>query len=99
MLQLHIFPVLLTAKKVSPSVISSAGFKGFSVTKMSNQEQTARYITSHYISFSFLGNETSLLLLQQLNINDDQVAAFLQELSAYLEGHLALLDAVSKLSH
>ena len=65
---------------------------------MSNQEQTVRYITFHYISFSFLGNETSLLLLQQLNINDDQVAAFLQELVAYLEGHLALLDPVSRLS-
>lgn len=66
---------------------------------MANQEQTVRYITFLYISLSFLGNETSLLLLQQLNINDDQVAAFLQELAAYLEGHLALLDAVSKLSH
>ena len=31
----------------------------------------------------------------QLNVTDDQVAAFVEELAAYLEGHLALLDAVS----
>lgn len=32
----------------------------------------------------------------QLLFTDDQVADLLEELGAYLEGHLALLDAVSR---
>ena len=32
----------------------------------------------------------------QLTFTDDRVAAFLEELEAFVEGHLARLDAVSK---
>jgi len=32
----------------------------------------------------------------QLSFTDEQVASFMEELAAFVEGHLAILDAVSR---
>ena len=39
---------------------------------------------------------SDISLISQLPITDGQVADFLEELAAFLEGHLAQLDAVSR---
>ena len=53
---------------------------------------------NHNLRLRFLSWLTEPLFLQriQLTFTDSQVADFLKELGANLDGHLALLDAVSR---